>query len=127
MDSRVLIGDDFMAPVIMPAAWFCILLNCVSDAVAQAVIPYSSTGLTIPVYSLFSIFPFAPHVEPANFFIRFTRCFEFWTVFFSIWARQISLRSRVTPRYVGLGSSGRLFSINFRVGFITEFFLFMDS
>ena len=52
MVSNVFMGVDFMAPVIMRAATFCVLLtlpNCVEEAPDQAEMPYSSTGLTLPV------------------------------------------------------------------------------
>ena len=52
MDSRVSIGVDFIAPVMIRAAqfWtFPIFENWDSDAVAHAADPYSRTGLIIPV------------------------------------------------------------------------------
>ena len=38
--------------------------------VRHAFMPYSSTGLTLPVYSLLRVTVSAPHVVPANFFMR---------------------------------------------------------
>ena len=54
MVSSSTIGVDFMAPVMMQVAWFCTLLiqsKLDLAVVPHAVMPYSSTGLTRPVYS----------------------------------------------------------------------------
>ena len=50
--SILLIGVDLMAPVMSLSAWFWILQTFSKfdfDAVAQAEIPYSATGLTLPM------------------------------------------------------------------------------
>ena len=51
--SSSIIGVDFMAPVMLWVAWFCTLLTRSKldlAVVSHAVMPYSSTGLTLPVY-----------------------------------------------------------------------------
>ena len=78
---------DFMAPVMMRVAWFCTLLarSKFDLAVApHAVMPYSSTGLTLPVYSLLRVTVSAPHVVPANFFMRASRTLALASAFFSL-------------------------------------------
>ena len=55
-----------MAPVMMRVAWFCTLLTRSKldlAVVPHAVIPYSSTGLTLPVYSRLRVTVSAPHVD----------------------------------------------------------------
>ena len=63
---------DFMAPMMMRVAWFCTLLTRSKldlAVVPHAVMPYSSTGLTLPVYSLLRVTVSAPHVVPARDFL----------------------------------------------------------
>ena len=51
-------GVDLMDPVMMQAAWFWTLLILsilVLAVVPHAAMPYSRTGLSLPVYSLFRV------------------------------------------------------------------------
>src|SRR5579871_966324 len=106
-----------MVPVIILSAWFCVLVILSKfdfEAVAQAGIPYSKTGLTFPVYNCFSIWWSAPHVVPASFLIRVIHCLAFFW-HFSVWFAHVNLVSIVIPRYVGLFSSGSSCPFSFNV------------
>ena len=92
-----------MAPVMMRVAWFYTLLTrSVLDlaVVPHAVMPYSSTGLTLPVYSLLRVTVSAPHVVPANFFMGASRTLALASAF-SVCCFQVSYLLKVTPRYLG--------------------------
>ena len=68
--SSSVFGVDFIALVMMRVAWFCNLLTRSKldlAVVPHAVMPYSSTGLTQPVYSLLRVTVSAPHIVNANF------------------------------------------------------------
>ena len=98
--SSSIIGVDFMAPVMMRVAWFCTLLSRSKldlAVVPHAVMPYSSTGLTLPVYSLLRVTVSAPHVVPANFFVRASHTLALASAF-SVCCFQVSRLSKVTPR-----------------------------
>ena len=98
--SSFIIGVDFMAPVMMRVAWFCTLLTRSKldlAVVPHAVMPYSSTGLTLPVYSLLRVTVSAPHIVPANFFMRASRTLALASAF-SVCYFQVSRLSKVTPR-----------------------------
>ena len=74
--SSSTISVDFMAPVMMQVAWFCTLLSQLKldlNVVPHTIMPYSSTGPTLPVYSLLRVTASAPHVVPANFFMGASR------------------------------------------------------
>ena len=67
---------DFMGPVMMQVAWFCTFLTQLKldlAVVPHAIMPYSSIGLSLPMYSLVRVTASAPHVVPANFFMRASR------------------------------------------------------
>ena len=71
-------GVDLMDPVMMRVAWFWTLLILsilVLAVVPHAAMPYSRTGLTLPVYSLFGVETSAPHVVLASFFMSASRTF----------------------------------------------------
>ena len=94
------IGIDFMDLVMMRVAWFCTLLTRSKldlAVVPHAVMPYSSTGLTLPVYSLLRVTVSAPHVVPANFFMR-ASCTMALASAFLVCCFQVSRLSKVTPR-----------------------------
>ena len=93
-------GVDFMAPVMMRVVWFCTLLtrsNLDLAVVPYAVMPYSSTGMTPPVYILLRVTVSAPHVVPANFFMRASSTLSLASSF-SVCCFQVSRLSKVTPR-----------------------------
>ena len=97
--SSSIIGVDFMAPVMMRVACFCTLLTRSKldlAVVPYAVMPYSSTGLTLPMYSLLRVTVSAPHVVPANFFMRASRTLTLASAFSACF--HVSRLSRVTPR-----------------------------
>ena len=98
--SSSIIGVDFIPPVMMRVAWFCTLLTRSKldlAVVPHAVMPYSSTGLILPVYSLLRITVSAPHVVPANFFMRASRTLALASAF-SVCCFQFSRLSKATPR-----------------------------
>ena len=83
--SSSIISVDFMASVMMRVAGFCTLLTRSKldlAVVLHAFMPYSSTGLTLPVYSLLRVTVCAPHVAHADFFMRATRTFSFFGLLF---------------------------------------------
>ena len=98
--SSSLIGVVFRLPVMIRIPWFwtlLILLKFDLAAVAQAAMPYSSTGLTRPVYNFLRTFSSAPHVVPASFFMIAIRCLAL-VRFFSTCVFHVRRRSKVTPR-----------------------------
>ena len=79
-----------MAPAMMRVAWFCTLLTRSKLDLAvllHAVIPYSSTGLTLPVHSRLRVTVSAPHVVPVNFFMRASRTLALASAFRSVVSR----------------------------------------
>ena len=97
--SSSTVGVDFMAPVMMRVAWFCTLLTRSKldlAVVPHAVMPYSSTGLSLPVYSLLRVTVSKSHVTPANFMRAC--CALTLASAFSVGCFQVSGLSRVTPR-----------------------------
>ena len=103
-------GVDLIDPVMMRAAWFWTLLSLsilVLAVVPHAAMPYSRTGLTLPVYSLLRVEASAPHVVLASFFMSASRTFALDSVLL-VCCFQVSRLSKVTPRYVGLSSAFRV-------------------
>ena len=105
--SISVIGVDRIALVIKRSAWFwrlsraCWLVFAVVD---HAVEPYSRWGLTVPWYTVFSIFSLAPQVVPASL----RRIVSLRLVFVSALAVccfQVCLLSNMIPRYVAASSS----------------------
>ena len=72
-------GVDLMDPVLMRAAWFwtsLVLSILVLAVVPHAAMPYSRTGLTLPVYSLFRVEASAPHVVLDSFLMSARGTFD---------------------------------------------------
>ena len=118
---QLLIGVDFMAPVMMRVAWFCTLLTRSKldmAVVPHAVMPYSSTGLTLLVYSLLrvTVTVSAPHVVPANFFMRASRTLALASAF-SVCCFQARRLSKAHHQIGGLSSASRVWPLICRVAF----------
>ena len=105
--SISVIGVDRIAPVIRWSAWFWTLSRAcwlVFAVVDHTVEPYSRWGLTVPWYTVFSIFSLASQVVPASL----RRIAILRLAFASALAEccfQVCLLSNVIPRYVASSSS----------------------
>ena len=67
--SISVIGVECITPVIIHRAWFCTLSSSCSFVIAvvdHVVEPYSRWGLTVPWYTVLSIFSLAPQMVPAS-------------------------------------------------------------
>ena len=98
--SISLIGVLFIPPVIILRHWFCTLSafwKLPFDAFHQVAMPYSTAGLTYPMYAFLRTDMLAPQLVPDNFFMRAARRTPFvWTL--SICLFHVSLGSNTTPR-----------------------------
>ena len=96
-----------MAQVISLSAWFWTLSRAcwlVFDVVDHAVEPHSRWGLTVPWYTVFSIFSLAPQVVPASL-LRTASLRLALASTLTMCCFQVCLLSNVTPRYVVSSSS----------------------
>ena len=102
-----MIGVDRIAPVIRRSAWFwtlsraCWLFFAVVD---HAVEPYSRWGLTVPWYTVFSIFLLASQAVPASL-RRIASLRLAFTSALATCCFQVCLLSNVIPRYAASSSS----------------------
>ena len=112
-------GVDLMDPVMTRAAcfWTLLILSILVLAVVpHAAMPYSRTGLTLPVYRLLRVEASASHVVLASFFMSASRTFALDSVL-RVCCFQVSRLSKVTSRYVGLSSAFRVWFPSRRVTF----------
>ena len=121
--SSSTIGIDFMALVMMWVAWFCTLLTRSKldlAVVPHAVILYSSTGLIQPVYSLLRAMASAPHVLPANFFMKASHTLALVSAFL-VCCFHVSPLSKVPyphPQLGGVVLSKQSLTVDVQVGLL---------